>query len=539
MDGKIDPNSMKNVSSISMQGSGTKAVVAGVVSSTINLGDIEVQTNNGGKKKKKTARKRRRKATIIAIAPPSSSIMGGTLAFRSSRMKKQRTQDLSAESLPALEKEKQELFIIGEKKVSQQPHVVVPDQLDGNKDVFDCSPHRFNSAEALVDHVVNQAIILGNTTTPADGVDSSSSSDSTVYHPLDTIKDESNNNNKPITSKRKVSDADELLLEDNHKQTDKKADFFTNGILSLVQSNIMVLQTCQPSGTSNLSKLSTSPPQPHGNTITVTDTRNDILTFLRHPKLQREQQQNKPNKSLFVLPRLLNVSIEDEYNLRARALEMTSSMLDNNSFIFPRNNKLNDNDDDNNGTATMSILPLRAFLGYKSSKSPSRQRLVEMLSDVLFDVSHALYAWLHTEDELARTQQQHSTCSKPHNRDANDMHIKALLFDDRALKRIGGFEPSSLLPLALGVHRCREGGVSWVRYAMSREGRVAMNVHTKQRTQPHVAAVGGGSNGKGEEKSTAATPQKRFIGTIMENEGLLELGRKRRGRRGKNMMSCR
>ena len=271
----------------------------------------------------------------------------------------------------------------------------------------------------------------------------------------------------------------------------------------------MLLQTSQ-SG----SKLSKFTPQsdtfgPINSTNSV-ETDHAIMSFLRHPKLQREQQQGKANKTLLVLPSLLEASIEDEYNLRAKAYQIVSSMV---TFGSDLN------------------IPLRAFLGYKSGNTPSSDRILETISDILFDVSHAMYAWIHTEESMARAQDK-DVASKQ-NFNSMDIQIKASLFDDRALRRIGGFEPASLLPVALGIHRCRQTETSWEEYAFSKDGRMAMRVHTKQRDEPG----GEDANVKG-EKSTSHAREKQ-VRTIMENDSLIELGKKRRGRRGKSSMtSC-
>ena len=193
---------------------------------------------------------------------------------------------------------------------------------------------------------------------------------------------------------------------------------------------------------------------------------------------------------MFALPKFLEASIDDEYTMWAWAHEIVLSIM--NQF---RGSSMN--------------MSLRVFLGYTSAKTPSTDRIYEILTNVLFDVSHAMFAFIHTQDEM--------TCGLTSK--SMDLQIKTSLFDGRALKRIGGFEPSALLPLALGIHRCRQTKTTWEEYAMSVEGRMAMSVHSS--TQVEVSNHG----------------RKRQRGVIMVNSSLLELGKKRRGRRGKSSIS--
>lgn len=52
-----------------------------------------------------------------------------------------------------------------------------------------------------------------------------------------------------------------------------------------------------------------------------------------------------------------------------------------------------------------------------------------------------------------------------------DSHICKLLFDARALRKIGGFEPSSLLCHALSIGRLRSKNESWANHRMTNEGK--------------------------------------------------------------------
>ncbi|KAL7432259.1 hypothetical protein ACHAXH_002165 [Discostella pseudostelligera] len=402
----------------------------------------------------------------------------------SSLKKKRRIQDTSVDSLPTLHEQK-------ELHCSQNhPHIVPI------AEHFDYA--RFWNAEALVSYAVDRAI-----THVADGhVPSNQLDNSHTTNPIQSTV--------PPTSKRKVSDAEDL----SHDHVVNDLDF-PSEILSLVRSNIMLLQT-SPSG-SALTKLTTQSGIEYYNSNTATnseETDHAILSFLRHPKSQREQQQQgKLCQTRFVLPQLLEVSIDDECSLRAKAHRMILSMV----------NSIPGND---------MNTPLRAFLGYKSTKSPCRDRIVEIISDVLFDVSHAMYAWIHTHDKLLRSQ------GKDGNDTVNcismDLQIKASLFDERALKRIGGFEPESLLPLALGIRRCRLANISWEQYVITDEGRMAMNVHSN-----HQVGFLGEQNDGEENMYTSRRRKRHATGTIMVHNSLLELGKKRRGRRGKSVQSSR
>jgi len=411
----------------------------------------------------------------------------------SSLKKKWRIQDTSVDSLPTLHEQK------GLHCSKNQPHIVPI------AEHFDYA--RFWNAEALVSYAVDRAIThVADGHQPANQLDNSHTTS-----PRQSMEKSSTVGTVPPTSKRKVSDAEDL----SHDHVVNDIDF-PSEILSLVRSNIMLLQT-SPSG-SVLTKLTTQSGIEYytSNTATNSDieeTDQAILSFLRHPKSQREQQQGKQCQTRFVLPQLLEVSIDDECSLRAKAHRMISSMV----------NSIPGND---------MNTPLRAFLGYKSTKSPSRDRIVEIISDVLFDVSHAMYVWIHTHDKLLRSQGKN--CDDTVICSIMDMQIKASLFDERALKRIGGFEPESLLPLALGIRRCRLANVSWEQYAITDEGRMAMQVHSN-----HQVGFLGEHNDGEENMYTSRRRKRHSTGTIIIHNSLFELGKKRRGRRGKSVQSSR
>lgn len=368
--------------------------------------------------------------------------------------------------------------------ISNQPHVVP----SAERKSFDYS--QFRSAEELVEFVVNRATLFG-----------------TVTPEQSTSVEEQN-----VTSKRKVSDVDDIM------ETQDKGDTlsFHSSIVSLVRSNTMIFQTFSSGASSTLTKLQNCLPESAltelernifhstlSSQTTMTELLlenfekvNDILLeFLRFPQLQRQRQHESANKSLFVLPQLLEASVTDESHLREYAHNMIISMV----------NSIPGNDFE---------IPLRAFLGYKSLKTPSRERILEMVSGVLFDVSHAMHAWVHTEKDLVRKKQ---VSNRAIDSKYVDEQIKNALFDqNRAIQKIGGFDDSSLLPLALGIHRCRQTKTTWTEYASSTEGKKAFSLHT---------------NAKAEERADRKRQP--------DNAGLFETGRKRRGRRGRSINSHR
>jgi hypothetical protein len=345
--------------------------------------------------------------------------------------------------------------------INPESHVV---PIEG--DIFNHA--RFGNVESVVDFIVERAILNVN----SDQI----SSTGKEQHDFSAVS----------PSIRKVSDAsDDMEEHKNESSTD-----FPTCVLSLVRSNIVVLHK-SPSG-SKLTKL--TPQYDIGSDFTVPTS--SVLSFLHNPRLHREQQEDK----VFALPKFLEASIDDEYMMRARSHKIVLSII--NQF---RGSSMN--------------MSLRVFLGYTSSKTPCNDRIYEILTNVLFDVSHALFAFIHTQEEMTRGMTSSEGVANVINHKSMDKQIKTSLFDGRALKRIGGFEPSALLPLALGIHRCRQTKTSWEEYAMLEEGRMAMSVHSS--TQVEVSNHG----------------RKRQRGVIMVNSSLLELGKKRRGRRGKSSIS--
>lgn len=390
------------------------------------------------------------------------------------------------------------------------PHIVPRSDEDDEKNkVFDFS--EFHSSEELVIYAVKQAI-----TEPC-----SDRSKSFADH---DIRKETFTS----SSARKVSDVD-IIFETDLKSGSDILDIepissnFPSHIISLVRSNILVFQTPLSNQKFNKSKeeqksslvprtlTSCTPKSPltdreknifsstltspmtvaellPSNTSNFFKTNDSIVSFLRYP----QQQNHEKNTSRFVLPKLLNASITDEINLRKVAHQMTLNMLN----AFP---------------IEYLDFPLRTFLGYKTSKAPSRDRLLELLSDVLFDVSHAMYAWVQTENEILSEMKmrkennpnQVAIPKRGRSRDNITMEtmeskIKELLFDDLAIKRIGGFHPSSLLPLALGIRRCRVTVTPWCDYACFIEGREAMRIHDEGNADEllHLGKIRKGRRGR-------------------------------------------
>ncbi len=396
--------------------------------------------------------------------------------------KKRRIHKTSIDSIPTLHEQNGLNF-------SQDPPHIVP-----NVEHFDYT--RFQNAEALVSYVVDRAISQV-TPGPFDEHDDTS--------PPPSIKtaEKSMTVGSHLTSKRKVSDAEEL--DHDH---DVHLGFPTE-IVSVVRSNIMLLQKSS-SGTA-LTKLTTHSGIEfhHSNASNLEEINHAMLSFLRHPKPQGAQKQGNICRTRFVLPHFLEVSIDGERSLRAKAHRMISSMV----------NSIPGNDMNTS---------LHKFLGYRSTKSPTRERVVGVVSDVLFDVSHAMYAWIHTHEKLLRSRGNDIVDAAIKNYSSMDVQIKSSLFDDRALKRIGGFEPESLLPLSLGIRRCRLANISWEQYAISNEGMRAMSAYN---TTPQVGVLGEPND---EEKMYPSRQRKmQNTGCILVNNSLLEIGKKRRGRRGK------
>lgn len=144
------------------------------------------------------------------------------------------------------------------------------------------------------------------------------------------------------------------------------------------------------------------------------------------------------------LPAFLDVSISSESHIRQQSIDITRVLFQ--SF-----------EDET----------LRVFLGYKSS-TVKRDRLLVVLAEHLFDVSHAMFAWKQTEDEITS-----------HGSPKIDLETQVLtmLFDNRALQKIGGFDDSSLLPHALSIRRLADKGVDWEVFSQTMKGRALLQHH--------------------------------------------------------------
>ena len=132
------------------------------------------------------------------------------------------------------------------------------------------------------------------------------------------------------------------------------------------------------------------------------------------------------------VPPMLNVSISDEVQLRDTAMEMTTRLV---RHFHNRT--------------------LGLFFGYKSPPA-NCTRIAQLLSSFLFDTSHAMFAWIQTEqDFLAQYGQTENL----------DMAIQASLFDHRAVYKIGGLKPHCILPQALSIRNLRNRNISWETFA--------------------------------------------------------------------------
>ena len=157
------------------------------------------------------------------------------------------------------------------------------------------------------------------------------------------------------------------------------------------------------------------------------------------------------NKSQLIfgdqLPNLVHISISAENHLRAAARILVETM-----------------------TSSFEDRPLRQFLGYRSNtkSSPKRHQLVEGIASFLFDVSHATFAF---EAELAGMDRAAAMSG------SLDHKVCGLLFDDRSLRGIGGFDSSSLLRHALSIGRSRAKNQPWKAFAKSAYGRNMLRHH--------------------------------------------------------------
>jgi len=158
-----------------------------------------------------------------------------------------------------------------------------------------------------------------------------------------------------------------------------------------------------------------------------------------------EEQLLLPHKNN--LDKLLSVSILVETQLRQVAFQMIQH--------FTRNINAN---------------ALREFMGYKSP-SIKKERIVQLISDFLFDVSHAMFAWDKTDKDLFPGVQIKALDTVRCNKVCDE------LFDSRALKKIGGFKPSSLLYHAVSMKYLRTDGLSWASISKMDYGKKMLRHH--------------------------------------------------------------
>lgn len=168
-----------------------------------------------------------------------------------------------------------------------------------------------------------------------------------------------------------------------------------------------------------------------------------------HVSLSDNNSSNNKSQPIFgdQLPNLVHISISAENHLRAAARTLVETM-----------------------TSSFDDRPLREFLGYRSNtkSSPKRHQLIEGIASFLFDVSHATFAF---EAELAGMDRAAAMSG------SLDHKVCGLLFDDRSLRGIGGFDSSSLLRHALSIGRSRAKNQSWKAFAASAHGRNMLRHH--------------------------------------------------------------
>lgn len=141
---------------------------------------------------------------------------------------------------------------------------------------------------------------------------------------------------------------------------------------------------------------------------------------------------------------LVRTSISNEAFLRDVSRSMTESIVD-----------------------SFQDKALRLFLGYKAPNI-RRFRLIQLLAGFLFDTSHAMFAWEQTEQDILALDPTTKSL---------DSAVQKCLFDDRALKKIGGFDQSSLLPNAISIARLRRRNTSWESFATTVQGKRMLQHH--------------------------------------------------------------
>lgn len=153
------------------------------------------------------------------------------------------------------------------------------------------------------------------------------------------------------------------------------------------------------------------------------------------------------------IPALLDVSIVFELSLRNAAYRMLNHMC-----------------------LSFDSEALRLFLGYKSS-ALKRERVLRILSDYLFDVSHAMFAWKQTESEILSERTDSSLQTQTSFCQEIDSVVRDSLFDERALKKIGGLDDASILRHAIEISRSERRSEPWETFAKTATGRRLLSHH--------------------------------------------------------------
>lgn len=147
------------------------------------------------------------------------------------------------------------------------------------------------------------------------------------------------------------------------------------------------------------------------------------------------------------IPAFLDVSIVFESSLRHEAYQMLSQIC-----------------------SSFDSEALRLFLGYKSSVL-KREKVLRILSDYLFDVSHAMFAWKQTESEILSERTDTALPTQTSFCQEIDSLVSHSLFDERALKKIGGLDDASILRHAIEISRSERRNEPWERFATTATGR--------------------------------------------------------------------
>lgn len=130
-------------------------------------------------------------------------------------------------------------------------------------------------------------------------------------------------------------------------------------------------------------------------------------------------------------------------------------------------------------TASFSDRSVSLFLGYKGSKN-LRDREEAMLGEFLFDTSHAMFAFEHTqEDMLANESGVFDMPSKRIDQyhEMAKVVLESLLGEDRSIQKVGDLSDESLLLHAISIaHDCRSND-SWTHFATINRGQKMLAHH--------------------------------------------------------------